>query len=305
MSTPLDLSGVLASTGSKLVACLTFPSGLSAGTGTTLTGGTVSGTTTISPAATQIFVGMSESPSGSGQYSVSSDIAGTLLPDTTTRPYTIEARIVASGTDMTTYSVIASAFAASTSEAYTVGPYPYGGGFLKSGGWGGSLPSGNVIITAGAGANQLSVTNGMANSVNVMQWFNNAVSVDGQQYPAVGVVAYGGHFVTDPAGYPNVVVQTNNDKTGYGLAANGLDAILIESGITASAALVNDASAQLTSINLRQAIALNLAAAAGITTGAGSANFAIHAGGLTGKTRINATTDLVGDRSGLTLTVPT
>src|SRR4029077_16362469 len=58
------------------------------------------------------------------------------------------------------------------------------------------------------------------------------------------------------------------------LAAAGLDAVLVESGITAGPTLVNDSGTQLTSINARQALALILAGPGlgGILAGATTAN---------------------------------
>jgi len=103
-----------------------------------------------------------------------------------------------------------------------------------------------------------------------------------------------------------VTVTTNNDKTGYSLAAAGLDAVLVESSITAGAGLTNDAGSQLTNINARQALSLNASALAGILAGAATSNVTFKpAGKPSGNTRIDATVDADGNRSSINLKVPT
>ena len=92
-----------------------------------------------------------------------------------------------------------------------------------------------------------------------------------------GVVA----GVTDP-----VTVGTVTDKTGYTLAAAGLDAIEIEAGV-----------------NARQALSPILAASAGVVAGAGT-GVVIIKGGNSSVTRITATTDNAGNRSSVTLSLP-
>jgi hypothetical protein len=83
-----------------------------------------------------------------------------------------------------------------------------------------------------------------------------------------------------------VTVGTNNDKSGYALSSSGLDTIQIESGI-----------------NARQALSPILAACAGIVAGAGTGVVVIK-GGNSSTTRITATTDNAGNRSSVTLTLP-
>ncbi|MFM7319216.1 MAG: hypothetical protein ACKO5E_19900, partial [bacterium] len=87
--------------------------------------------------------------------------------------------------------------------------------------------------------------------------------------------------VTNP-----VTVGTNQDKSGYALAASGLDSISIEQGI-----------------NLRQAIAPILAATAGVISGAGTGQIVIR-GGNTAVSRILASTDNQGNRTSVTLILP-
>ena len=84
-----------------------------------------------------------------------------------------------------------------------------------------------------------------------------------------------------------VTVGAIIDKTGYSLAASGLDAISVEPGI-----------------NARQALSPILAAAAGSLSGAGTGTVVIR-GGNVATTRITATTDNAGNRSTVTLTLPT
>jgi hypothetical protein len=84
-----------------------------------------------------------------------------------------------------------------------------------------------------------------------------------------------------------VTVGTNNDKVGYTLAPSGLDAIQVESGV-----------------NARQALSPILAASAGVVAGAGTGVIIIK-GGNSSATRITATTDNAGNRSSVTLTLPT
>lgn len=87
--------------------------------------------------------------------------------------------------------------------------------------------------------------------------------------------------VTDP-----VVVKTNQDKSGYTLAANGLDAIMIEQGI-----------------NARQALSPILAATAGVISGVTTGQIVIR-GGNSALTRIQATTDRTGNRTAVILNLP-
>jgi hypothetical protein len=84
-----------------------------------------------------------------------------------------------------------------------------------------------------------------------------------------------------------VTVGTNNDKSGYILAASGIDAVMIEP-----------------SVNARQALSPILAAAAGAINGAGTGTIVIKGGNST-TSRIMATTDSAGNRSSVVLVLPT
>jgi hypothetical protein len=84
----------------------------------------------------------------------------------------------------------------------------------------------------------------------------------------------------------NTNVQVNADKTGYSLGSSGLDAIVVETGV-----------------NARQALSPILAAAAGVLSGAGTGTVIIK-GGNVNTTRIIASTDSNGNRTSVTLSLP-
>jgi hypothetical protein len=110
--------------------------------------------------------------------------------------------------------------------------------------------------------------------------------------------------ILDDTGSSGVVVAAAS-KTGYSLAAAGLDSVLIESGISAGAGLTNDTGTQLTSINARQAIALAIAALNAVLAGAATTNVTIKpAGKPAGNTRVDATVDSSGNRTAVNLKVP-
>ncbi len=83
-----------------------------------------------------------------------------------------------------------------------------------------------------------------------------------------------------------VSVGTVSDKSGYSLAASGLDGVQVEPGV-----------------NIRQALSPILAAAAGTLSGAGTGTIVIR-GGNVATTRITATTDNAGNRTTVTLSLP-
>lgn len=130
--------------------------------------------------------------------------------------------------------------------------------------------SGYAVIPTSSGTGTVGTAD-----VNVLTWASTPVSIDANSLPKVG------------------------------LAAAGLDAVLVESGITAGAGLTNDSGTQLTAINLRQALALALSALDGVLAGAGGTTVTIkQAGKPAGNTRVTATVDASGNRSALTLKVP-
>jgi hypothetical protein len=114
---------------------------------------------------------------------------------------------------------------------------------------------------------------------------NLAGNVTGSVGSVVGDV--GGRVVGSVASVTSpVTVGTNNDKSGYILAAAGLDAVPVEAGV-----------------NARQALSPILAASAGALLGAGTGTIVIK-GGNVSVTRITATTDNSGNRTAVTLALP-
>lgn len=83
-----------------------------------------------------------------------------------------------------------------------------------------------------------------------------------------------------------VTVGTNSDKTGYSLAAAGLDVVSVEAGL-----------------NARQALAIGASALAGVLSGAGTTTITIKGAGVA-TTRITATVDTDGNRSAVVLNPP-
>jgi hypothetical protein len=86
MATTVSLYDVTATAGSKVVAALLLPAGLTTGGAVTVSGGGFSGTQNVTAAASL--------------------------------PYTVQAKVVDAGTTITTYAGLAAAYAASTDIAY-------------------------------------------------------------------------------------------------------------------------------------------------------------------------------------------
>ncbi|HEU5116319.1 MAG TPA: hypothetical protein VFT74_06525, partial [Isosphaeraceae bacterium] len=84
-----------------------------------------------------------------------------------------------------------------------------------------------------------------------------------------------------------VTVGVNQDKAGYALSAKGIDQIMVETGV-----------------NARQALSPILAAVAGTLSGAGTGSVVIK-GGNVATTRILAATDSAGNRTSVSLVLPT
>jgi hypothetical protein len=91
--------------------------------------------------------------------------------------------------------------------------------------------------------------------------------------------------ILDDTGTSGVVVASAS-KTGYSLAAAGVDAIMVETGL-----------------NLRQAASLTAAALGGVLSGAATTTIVAKGAGVA-TTRITATVDADGNRSALTLNLP-
>lgn len=109
-------------------------------------------------------------------------------------------------------------------------------------------------------------------------------------------------LVAFPANFGSIVVTAGGLLK---LAADGLDAVLIESSITGSANLTDDAGTQLTSVNARQAIAAIGAGVAGVVAGVATNAPAFKPMGKpSGNTRLAATTAADG-RTAVVTKVPT
>ena len=88
-------------------------------------------------------------------------------------------------------------------------------------------------------------------------------------------------------GSPVYASEEINTLAGYKLASDGLDSIVVEVGV-----------------NARQALSPILAASAGVLSGAGTGTIVIK-GGNVATTRITASTDADGNRTAVTLSLPT
>jgi hypothetical protein len=109
--------------------------------------------------------------------------------------------------------------------------------------------------------------------------------VQGQDPASLVLSTPANKLTTDGSGW--VSAGTVADKAGYSLSPSGLDAITVENGV-----------------NARQALSPILAASAGVVTGAGTGTIVIRGANVTAS-RIIATTDNAGNRSSVTLSVPT
>lgn len=153
-----------------------------------------------------------------------------------------------------------------------------------------SIDGGTATALSDTSASQISSTN----APGWYRWTLTAAETNGNQ------LLFTGKSSTST----NIVVVGRPVSTTCGLAPSGLDLVLIESGISASASLVNDASTQLTSINARQAMAIWTSALAGVLSGATGTTVTIK-GGAVSTSRVVATVDSDGNRTALVLTVPT
>ena len=92
--------------------------------------------------------------------------------------------------------------------------------------------------------------------------------------------------ILDDTGTSGVVVASGS-KTGYSLAAAGLDSIVVETGV-----------------NGRQALSAIASACAGVASGLATTTAVYRAAANSGTTRITATVDADGNRSAVTLNLP-
>jgi hypothetical protein len=109
------------------------------------------------------------------------------------------------------------------------------------------------------------------------------------------------------ADLPNSVWQSifgwDGTVPGNSLVGSGLDAIKVETGIASG--VLNDAGAALTSINLRQAIAIATSGLGGVLAGGNTTTNAIQPAGLPAQQpRITATVDALGHRTAVSIRVP-
>lgn len=92
--------------------------------------------------------------------------------------------------------------------------------------------------------------------------------------------------ILDDTGASGVVVAAAS-KTGYSLAAAGLDSITVETGL-----------------NARQALSIIASSASGVLAGAATTTITIAAAGVPATNRVTATVDSSGNRSAVTLNPP-
>jgi hypothetical protein len=85
----------------------------------------------------------------------------------------------------------------------------------------------------------------------------------------------------------DLLIDTAAEKTGMKLASDGLDSVVIETGL-----------------NARQALSITVAAAGGVLAGAATTTVTIAAAGVPATNRITATVDADGNRSDVTLSAP-
>ncbi len=104
-----------------------------------------------------------------------------------------------------------------------------------------------------------------------------------------GTSTFSGAITASNAGNSivGITVATNSDKTGYSLAAAGLDSVVVETGM-----------------NARQALSVTVSAAAGVLAGAATTTVTIAAAGVAATNRVTATVDSDGNRSAVTLNLP-
>ncbi len=147
-----------------------------------------------------------------------------------------------------------------------------------------------VTLQAGSFGNALSLIGDVGGLVTST---NSGYGIDATLSPAT----LASYFLTDSGElYANAVTgsvvkeiatnATTTDKTGYSLAADGLDAVVVEAGL-----------------NARQALSLGTAALVGVLSGAATTSVTILGAGV-GTTRVVATVTANGDRTAVSLSPP-
>lgn len=134
-----------------------------------------------------------------------------------------------------------------------------------------------------------------AGVVSDVEYFGGNLGLFFSGVPTVNAATLGGQAVQIGPGNVPVVA----------LSGSGLDAVLVEAGITPGPGLVNDVGGQLPSINARQAMALAISLLSGVLSGAATTNILVRpAGRPGGSPRANGTVDADGNRSAIILRVP-
>lgn len=106
------------------------------------------------------------------------------------------------------------------------------------------------------------------------------------------------------AGSIGLAISTGGTASGL-VITHSPTSVEIEAGIVAGAGLTNDSATQLEAINMKQAIALILAACNGVLSGAATTTVTIKQAAVpAGVSRVVATVDADGNRSALILKVP-
>jgi hypothetical protein len=159
--------------------------------------------------------------------------------------------------------------------------------------------------TSGAG---LLITTTLGDGIEVTPGDGNALKLLANGSNTHGLLCTGGTGgVSDgalfQAGTGGKDLVAASGLSGVLLAAAGVDAITIESGIVAGPGLVNDSAVQLTEVNLRQTISVIAALLLGAESRSGSTVRDPQLAVPGGIDRIVATV-ATGGRSGITLTVP-
>lgn len=168
--------------------------------------------------------------------------------------------------------------ALTTTGTMTVNAFTCTNNFTVSGNW---LTTGTTTWT-GAGTFTAGLTSAITGSItgNLSGSVGSVTGAVGSVTGAVGSVT--GNVGGNVTGTVGSVVT----KTGYALASNGLDSIVVETGV-----------------NARQALSIVAAADSGVLAGVGTGTITIAAAANPATNRISATVDATG-RSAVTLSLP-
>lgn len=160
--------------------------------------------------------------------------------------------------------------------------------------WSASPTDSQTELTEGTGVRQGSYT-GSINHASIAS-------------PGLCLIRYINQTTSKTIAIEETVVLNSSSVliTGVKLNSDGLDNVLIESSISATTNLVDDAGSQLTSINARQALALAAAAGTAVLTGAATTTVEIYpVAKPLSSPRVSGGTDANGNRSNIVTRVPT